>query len=111
MPTRGATQEVRLDGDTIDLLRDEMRLAAREGAKQAVDSLLTEERAKAFFTIFFAVLREEMASGAGNWMLGRVWSLTRNSLWVLAAVGVLLMFGGPRLVHALWEALLTNLKG
>lgn len=97
----GDKPEVRLAADTLELLRDEFRLAAEAGAKKAVDTLLTEDRARAFFTVFFKVLRDELRAGTGDWVLGRAWGAVKF-LGGVALVGlILLALGGPGLLKAL----------
>jgi hypothetical protein len=107
----GGKPEVRLAGEDLDILRDEMKLAAEAGAKKAVDTLLTEDRARAFFSVFFKVLREEMRAGAGDWVLGRAW-------WGLRLVGgiallclILLVIGGPGLLKAMWGVVWSHATG
>lgn len=97
MSPPGDLPEVRLAAETIEVLREEMRHAARE----AVDAMLTPERAKVVFEVFFTVLREQLASGAGTWMLGGVWSVVKVGFWGLLALVALLILGGPGLVKAL----------
>lgn len=100
-PMPGDKPEVRLAGETIDLLREEMALAAEAGAQRAVDALLTKERARFVFSVFFELLREEMASSTGNWMLGGIWGGMKKVGGFLLLVLVLLVIGGPGLLKAL----------
>lgn len=107
----GDMPEVRLAGDDLELLRDEMREAAEAGAKKAVDTLLTEDRARAFFTVFFKVLRDELRAGTGDWVLGRAWGAVKF-LGGMALVGlILLVLGGPSLLKAMWSLVWDHVSG
>lgn len=103
--------EVRLAGDDLDLLRDEMRAAAEAGAKKAVDTLLTEDRARAFFSVFFKVLREEMRAGTGDWVLGRAWWAVKLAGGVALLALILLVLGGPGLLKAMLGVMWGHISG
>lgn len=96
--------EVRLDGDTIDLLRDEMRQAARAGAKEAVMELMTEENARTFFKVGTAVVREEFKLQAGGWLVDGLVAGAKRLMWVGLFVGLAIWLGGPKVIALLANA-------
>jgi hypothetical protein len=99
--------EVRLDGDTIDLLRDEMRLAAREAAKEVLMDAMTEENARKFFKVGTAVVREEFKLRAGGWLLEGIGTFFSKGFWFLLFAGAVLYYAGPKVLGIIIGAVLS----
>lgn len=108
VPPRGDRVEARLDSDTIDLLRDEMRLAARQGAKEGVLELMNEEHARRFFKVGTAVVREEFKLRAGGWLFDRVGSVFSKGFWLIVLAGAVLYYAGPKVLGMLIAAALSS---
>jgi hypothetical protein len=103
--------EVRLDAETMDLLRDEMRAASKEAAREGIESLFTEANARRFFKAGVAVVREEAKFAAGDIVLGGVKAFFRRAFWVLVFLGLALYFGGWPLLKAIALAIYQAATG
>ena len=95
--------EVTLAGETITLLRDEIRMSVAEAVRDGIAGAMTPDAARAFCGVLVQVLQEQAAQTAGQMVLGGLWTLTKRLFWAgmfVAALFYVVGWPGVKLLLA-----------
>lgn len=107
--------EVALAGETITLLRSEIRQAVSDGIShglsEGLPKALTDENAEKLFAAFFKAMQKQATVKTGRWVLGGLSGLASKAMWLLFAMVVLYNVGGWAAIKAAWAAMQSHNGG
>lgn len=86
--------EVALAGETIDLLRSEIRIAVTAGIQAGLAEALNEENAELLFGAFVKAFQTQAQVQTGRWVLGRISSALTVLFWVCIGGWAIYSVGG-----------------
>lgn len=98
---REQAENVLLDNLTLAALRAELREAVEDGIRNA----MTQESARAFWSVGIELLQEQATRRTGRFILDGAWFALKRLFWVCAALLAIYMLGGWHLVVTLIKTL------
>lgn len=103
-PERRTQHEVRLSGDTLAHIQQQMEAAVTK----AMANIINEQTAEAFWRAGFNVLQKQAATHTGRFVLGGLWGFARKLALFVAVGSIIYATGGWAALSALGKALFTE---
>ena len=96
--------EVRLTKETLDYLDKRIEVAVQSG----IQSAMTEDTAKLFWSAGLSVLQDQASTHAGRFVLGGLWGLVRKVSMFLILGGIVYAIGGWAALLKLWHVIFAS---